>query len=103
MIAAVADTHAVVWYLYDDKRLSPGAGTGASNARFASDFRSPGRLRKSSPSVSLMQSPLARVHFSLVHAVRQTEMSLLRYEPTVNFREMHPYVPRMRTPVVDAV
>ncbi|MEW6580694.1 MAG: type II toxin-antitoxin system VapC family toxin [Chloroflexota bacterium] len=26
MIAAVADTHAVVWYLYDDERLSPAAG-----------------------------------------------------------------------------
>ncbi len=26
MIAAVADTHAVVWYLYDDRRLSPAAG-----------------------------------------------------------------------------
>jgi len=26
MIAAVADTHAVVWYLYDDKRLSPEVG-----------------------------------------------------------------------------
>lgn len=25
MIAAVADTHTVVWYLYDDKRLSPEA------------------------------------------------------------------------------
>ncbi len=26
MIVAVADTHAVVWYLYDDKRLSPEVG-----------------------------------------------------------------------------
>ena len=25
MIAAVADTHTVVWYLYDDRRLSPTA------------------------------------------------------------------------------
>ncbi len=26
-ITAVADTHAVIWYLYDDKRLSQTAGT----------------------------------------------------------------------------
>jgi hypothetical protein len=30
------------------------------------------------------------VHFSLVHDARQTGTGLLRYEPTVNFREMHP-------------
>jgi PIN domain nuclease of toxin-antitoxin system len=32
MITAVADTHAVIWYLYNDKRLSPAASQFFDNA-----------------------------------------------------------------------
>ena len=32
MIRAIADTHAVIWYLYDDPRLSPSARTAFEEA-----------------------------------------------------------------------
>lgn len=37
MVRAVADTHAVVWYLYDDARLSPTARTWIEDAAAAGE------------------------------------------------------------------
>ncbi len=37
MLRAVADTHTVIWYLYDDPRLSPAARAAFEEAAAASD------------------------------------------------------------------
>ncbi len=37
MIRAVADTHAVIWYLYNDARLSPTARTWIEDAAAAGE------------------------------------------------------------------
>ena len=37
MLRAVADTHAVIWYLYDDPRLSPSARALIEEAAAAGD------------------------------------------------------------------
>jgi PIN domain nuclease of toxin-antitoxin system len=37
MIRAVTDTHTIIWYLYDDARLSPTARTWIENAAAAGD------------------------------------------------------------------
>jgi len=37
MLRAVADTHTVIWYLYDDARLSPAARTWIEDAAAAGE------------------------------------------------------------------
>jgi PIN domain nuclease of toxin-antitoxin system len=37
MLRAVADTHTVIWYLYNDGRLSPAALAGIEEAAAAGD------------------------------------------------------------------